>query len=110
MRIKHEYFPIIEDISKTLRPEQAPAASLFVGYIANLGGGPAEDGRMQGEATLSVMDEEQMQLVRVDLTADYWQTAHAALGEHGIVRFKGILHRGTRVHRITEITEFARVE
>jgi hypothetical protein len=70
----------------------------------------AEDGRMQGEATLSVLDEEQTQLVRVDLTAHDWQTAHAALGDHGIVRFKGILHRGNRVSRITDIREFARVK
>jgi hypothetical protein len=110
VRIKHEYFPIIEDISKKLRPAQAPAASLFVGNIDNLGGEPGADGRMQGEATLSVMYEEQMQLVRVDLSPDDWMTAHAALGVYGIVKFRGILHRGTRVHRITDISEFARVQ
>ena len=79
IRIKQEYFPIIEDVSKKLLPAQAPAAALFVGYIVNLGGEPGEDGRMQGEATLAVMHEEQMQLVRVDLSPDYWQVAHAAL-------------------------------
>ena len=110
VRIKHEYFAIIEDISKKLRPAQAPAASLFVGNIDNLGGEPGTDGRMQGEAMLSVMYEEQMQLVRVELSADDWQTAHTALGVHGIVKFRGILHRGTRVHRITDICEFARVQ
>lgn len=110
VRIKHEYFPIIEDISKYLRPSQPPAQSLFVGYIDNLGGEPGEDGRMQGEATLSVMFEEQLQVVRVNLSADDWKTAHEALGEHGIVRIKGVLHRGTRVHRITEINEFSRVQ
>jgi hypothetical protein len=65
---------------------------------------------MQGEAILSVMYEEQMQLVRVDLTPEYWLTAHAALGVHGIVKFRGILHRGTRVHRVTDISEFDRVQ
>jgi hypothetical protein len=110
VRIKHEYFPIIEDISRKLRPAQAPAASLFVGNVDNLGGEPGEDGRMQGEAMLSVMYEEQMQLVRVDLTPDDWHIAHSALGSHGIVKFRGTLHRGTRVHRITEVSEFARVQ
>jgi hypothetical protein len=110
VRIKHEYFPIIEDISKKLWPTLAPAASLFVGNVDNLGGEPGADGRMQGEATLSVMYEEQMQLVRVDLTPDDWLTAHVALGVYGIVKFRGILHRGTRVHRITDISEFARVQ
>jgi hypothetical protein len=110
VRIKHEYFPIIEDISRKLQPAQAPAASLFVGNVDNLGGEPGADGRMQGEAILSVMYEEQMQLVRVDLTPEYWLTAHAALGVHGIVKFRGILHRGTRVHRVTDISEFDRVQ
>jgi hypothetical protein len=110
VRIKHEYFPIIEDVSKKLRPAQAPAGALFVGYVANLGGEPGDDGRMQGEATLSVMYEEQMQLVRVDLSPDNWHVAYVALEAHGFVRIRGIFHRGTRVHRITDISEFAKLE
>ena len=110
VRIKREYFPIIEDISKKLRPVQVPTASLFVANIDNLGGEPGSDGRMQGEAILSAMYEEQMQLVRVDLSADDWLIAHSALGDHSIVKFRGILHRGTRVHRITDISEFSRMK
>jgi hypothetical protein len=56
------------------------------------------------------MFEEQMQLVRVDLSSADWQTAYVALGTRGFVRFKGVLHRGTRTHRITDLREFARVE
>lgn len=110
VRIKHEYFPIIQDISRKLRPTLAPTADLFVGYVANLGGQPGEDGRMQGEATLSIVYEEQIQSVRVDLPAEWWSIAHEALGAHGIVRFRGVFHRGARVHRITNITEFAPVQ
>jgi hypothetical protein len=110
VRIKHEYFPIIEDISKKLRPAQAPAASLFVGYVDSLAGGPGDDGQMRGEAMISMMFEEQMQPARVDLAGDDWQTAYAALGIHGIVRFRGILHRASRVHRVTEISEFTSVQ
>ena len=107
VRIKHEYFPIIEDISKKLRPTTAPAGSLFVGYVDSLGGEPGDDGQMRGEATISVIYEEQVQLARADLSASDWQIAYAALGAHGLVRFMGILHRGTRVHRITDISAFA---
>ncbi|TVS21027.1 MAG: hypothetical protein EA424_00980 [Planctomycetaceae bacterium] len=110
VRIKHEYFPIIQDISRKLRPAVAPTADLFVGYIANLGGQPGEDGRMQGEATLSIVYEEQIQSARVDLSPEWWGIAHAALGSHGIVRFRGVFHRGARLHRITNITEFALVQ
>ncbi len=110
VRIKREYFPIIEDISKKLQPAKAPAASLFVGNVDTLGGEPGADGRMQGEASLSVLYEEQSQLVRVDLTPDDWLTAHKALGSNGIVKFRGILHRGNRVHRITNISEFGHIQ
>lgn len=110
VRIKHEYFPIIEDISRKLRPAQPPASSLFVGYVENLSGDPGDNGQMQGEAALSVMFEEQMQPVRMDLAPADWQTAYVALGTRGFVRFKGVLHRGTRIHRITDLSEFARVE
>jgi hypothetical protein len=60
--------------------------------------------------SLNEMFEEQMQLVRVDLSSADWQTAYVALGTRGFVRFKGVLHRGTRTHRITDLREFARVE
>lgn len=110
VRIRHEYFPIIQDISRKLRPASVPTADLFVGYIANLAGQPGEDGRMQGEATLSIVYEEQMQSVRVDLPPEWWGIAHSALGNHGIVRLRGVFHRGARIHRITNITEFALVQ
>lgn len=105
VRIRHEYFAIIEDVAKKLRPAQEPAASLFVGHIETLGGEPSPDGRMQGEATLSVMFDEQLQAARVDLSPEEWQIAHTALGAHSVVKLKGTLHRGTRIHRITEISE-----
>ena len=110
VRIRYEYFPIIDDIAKKLRPALEPAASLFVGYIDTLSGEPGEDGRIVGEATVSVLHEEQAQLVRLTLSAEEWPIAHAALGVHGIVRFRGILHRGTRVHRIADIADFSRLE
>lgn len=110
VRIKHEYFPIIDDIARKLRPAPAPEPSLFVGFVENLGGEPDGNGQMQGEATLAVMFEEQMESVRVDLSPDDWPIAYAALGTHGFVRFKGVLHRGARLHRITDVREFDRVE
>lgn len=110
VRIKHEYFQIIADISKKLRPAQEPAESLFLGTIDKLEGKPGIDGQMQGDAELSFMYEEQVQSVRVELSGEDWKKAHAALGVHGFVKFRGILHRGTRVHRITNISEFARVQ
>lgn len=107
VRIRHEYFAIIEDVAKNLRPAQEPATSLFVGHVENVGGGPGDDGRMQGEVVLSLMLEDSVQAARVTLGPADWLIAHAALAAHSVVRLKGILHRGSRTHRITDVSEFA---
>lgn len=107
VRIRHEYFPIIEDVAKRLRPAQEPATSLFVGHVENVGGEPGDDGRMQGEVVLSLMLEDSVQAARVTLGPADWLVAHAALAAHSVVRLKGILHRGSRTHRITDVSEFA---
>ena len=59
---------------------------------------------------MSVMCEERLQHVRVDLSRDDWQVARAALGAHGIVSIKGIFHRGICVHRIVNIDEFKQAQ
>jgi hypothetical protein len=107
VRVKHEYFSIVEEISRRLRPVKAPAASLFVGYVETLNGQPGDDGRMQGETTLSTIHEEEMIKARADLGPDDYQKAVDAHRTAAPVRFKGILHRGHRVHRVAEIHDFS---
>jgi hypothetical protein len=107
IRIRHESFAIIEDVAKNLRPAQEPATCLFVGHVENVGGEPGDDGRMQGEVVLSLMLEDSVQAARVTLGPDEWLIAHAALRDHSVVRLKGILHRASRTHRITDVSEFS---
>ena len=107
VRIRHEYFSIIEDVAKNLRPAQEPAMSLFVGHVENVGGEPGDDDRMRGEVVLSLMLEDSVQAARVTLGPEDWLVAHTALAAHSMVRLKGILHRGSRTHRITDVSEFA---
>ncbi|HUY32615.1 MAG TPA: hypothetical protein VMV69_07515 [Pirellulales bacterium] len=110
VRIRREYFPIIEDIHKNLRPSKAPEASLFVGYVDTLNGQPGEDGRMRGDTTLAVMYEDDMRKARAELNADDYQTAIHAHSVAGAVRFKAVLHLGRRTHRFTDVSGFARVQ
>jgi hypothetical protein len=110
VRIKYEYFPIIEDVYKKLRPAQEPRASLFVGYVDALNGDPGEDGRVQGETTLLVMHEEEMVKARADLNPDDYQKAVDAHRTVGVVKFRGVLHLGRRIHRITNLTDFSVVQ
>ncbi len=107
--IKHEYFPIIEDVFKKLRPAAMPQASLFVGTVETLNGEPGNDGRMQGETTLSVLYEDDLVPARVDLDADDYQKAIDAHRVAGFVKFQGVLHLGHRVHRITDVSGFGNI-
>jgi hypothetical protein len=104
--LRAEYFRVIEDIYRNLRPPEPHAASLFVGYVDTLNGDPGPDGRMQGETRfLLVDDREEVIRVRTDLGPDDYQTAVKAHGAAQIVKFKGVLHRGRRIHRIEKVSD-----
>ena len=110
VRIKNSYFPLIEDVYKELRRAEPTVQSLFVGYVDTLSGQPGPDGRVQGETTLSVVYEEEMRKARVDLNADDYQVAIDAHRTAGTVKFKGVFHPGRRIHRISGVNEFARLQ
>lgn len=110
VRVKQEHFPQIEELSKKLRPKEAPAAAFFAGYVENIGGDLDTEGLMSGEAILSVLHDGEMLNARAALSGADWQTAYEALGVHGIVLFNGVFHRGTRNHRFTNVSGVKRVE
>jgi hypothetical protein len=106
---RQEHFPLIEQIFQRLQPSEEPTPDLFVGYVATLNGEMGEDGRMRGEVTLLILRDESPLKVRADLGPDDYATAaqvHMA-GEVGAIR--GVLNRGRRVHRFTEVSSFRRV-
>lgn len=110
VKFQHDYFPIVEDIYAKLRPSKEPTASLFVGQVDTLNGSAGDDGRMQGETTLSIMHEQEVVKTRADLQPDDYQTAIEAHRVAGPVKFKGVLHLGRRIHRITSVAEFEKMD
>ena len=103
---QHDYFPIIEDVFKKLRPASQPTSSLFIGYVDTLNGDVGEAGRVQGDTTVSVLHEEEIMKARLDLGADDYDKAINAHRRGGFVKFAGVLHRGRRTHKITDVQEF----
>jgi len=110
VRIKAEYFPIIEDIYKELLPTRAPASSLFFGKVVTLNGQPGDDGRMQGETTLALLHDEEILKARADLGPDDYQKAVDAHRKDQPIKLWGVLHLGRRIHRVTEIKGFGALE
>lgn len=107
---RREHFPLIERVFQKLQPAEEPTPDLFVGYVDSLNGEMGADGRMQGEVTLLLLHEESSLRARVDLSPEQYRTANEAHMAGGVVAVQGILHRGRRVHRLTEVTGFRRVE
>ncbi|MDA1053293.1 MAG: hypothetical protein O3C40_22810 [Planctomycetota bacterium] len=101
---QYDYFPIIEEIFKKLRPTHEPTTpSLFVGYVDTLNGDPGADGQVQGDTRFLVVYEEEMVKARSDLNADDYQIAIRAHASGKAVKFQGTLHLGRRTHRIDNI-------
>ena len=107
---QHEYFPMIERILQKLQPAAEPSPDLFVGYVAALNGEMGLEGRVQGEVTLLLLHEDSPLRARIDLSPDQYRTANDAHMTGGVVAIRGVLHRGRRVHRLTDVTSFRRVE
>ncbi len=104
---QHDYFPLIEDIYKKLRPSEEPATWLFIGYVDTLNGNIGDDGRVQGETRFLIFYEDEIVKARTELSADDYQKAIQAHATSKPVKFNGVLHLGRRVHRITDVNSFS---
>jgi hypothetical protein len=109
VQLRHGHFAAIEVIYEKLRASSTPRESLFVGTVDTLDGAPGDDGRMRGEVILSVLQEGNLK-AHLDLDADDYVTALEAHRDRALVKLWGVLHRGTRVHRITNVSGFGRVD
>jgi hypothetical protein len=106
---KPEYFRIVEDIRRQLRPqkEQEEQALLF-GTVETLNGDVGEDGRRSGEVVFALLlPDEEVVRARGNLNADDYETAvNAHEKGRGYISFDGVLKPGVRVGRVDEITGF----
>jgi hypothetical protein len=82
---------------------------MFAGYVAALNGEMGPNGLMQGEVMLLLLHEETPARVRVDLSAEDYRVANQAHMSGGVVAVRGILHRGRRVHRLSDVSNFQRL-
>jgi hypothetical protein len=100
---QHDYFPILQDVYSRLSATQEPTPSLFVGYVDTLNGNIGGDGRVQGDTRFLLVLDDELVKARTDLGADDYRIAVEAHAAGEFVAFQGVLHRGRRTHRITEL-------
>lgn len=101
-----DYFSTVEDIHLRLSPSSEDRESIFPASVETLDGDLGDDGRRSGDVMLYVFNEDEILRARVTLNPDEYAIADKAHMEAAFVLFKGVLHRGRRVHRITHIEDF----
>jgi hypothetical protein len=106
VKFNPEYFDIVEDIQLRLQPQTGESESIFPASVETLNGDLEENGRRSGEVILYVFNENEILRTRVNLNAEQYAIADTAHMNAGFVVFKGLLQRGRRVHRVTNIEDF----
>jgi hypothetical protein len=106
VRIRKDYFPIIEQIERELRPRPEPTEGKFFGRVAKMFGAE-KDGRMQGDVEfLFLWDNEQLVRARLDLSPDDYEVACEAHKRNLMASVTGILFQAPRLNRIRDYREF----
>lgn len=106
VRVERHYRPLLEQVARALRPSLRPSPDLYIGKVDALVGETGPTGRVEGEVVLAAQVEDEILRVRLDLSADDYQRAGDAHLRGLFVSVRGILRRGTRVHRLDEARDF----
>jgi hypothetical protein len=100
-------YATIEDLARQLRPSEGPKRDRYIGLVAELAGVANPEGNIEGDVVLAVhVSEDEIIRVRVMLSAPDYQKAWQAHMQGRYVSVWGILHRGQRMHSLTEPSEF----
>ncbi len=109
VKFPDDYFSVIRDVGKRLRPGHEAEVASFVGQVETLNGNLNTDGRRHGEVVLELLFENELVRARVELSPDQYADADKAHMSGSPVILKGELHRGRRTHRLSNVTQFKTV-
>jgi hypothetical protein len=98
-------FDYVEDVYRQLRPTEGPQAKPWLAFVEELRGVDGPDGRREGEVVFYLFDEGESIKARARLDADQYQTAYEAHNPTLPLFVRGVLHRGPRVSRLTEVAD-----
>lgn len=97
----------IEEVREYFAPKRKDLQGIFVATVETLDGTLGENGRRSGTVVLSVLFENEIIKVRVNLPGDFYDTAiQAHRNGSTYVEVSGILKRSRRSNSIEEISQF----
>lgn len=92
IEIKDRYFSTFMNIGQKLKPKSEANKDVFIGRVLTLRGEAGEDGKMEGEVTLTIfIDEEQTIKAKVFFSSKYYLAACDALKQNKYIRISGTL-------------------
>lgn len=109
VRFQDDYFDVIRDVGTRLRPTHQAEVSVFAGFVETLDGDMNDEGRRHGVVILDLLQENDVVRTRVTLNADQYAEANQAHLSGKPIIVKAELHRGRRVHRLSNVTQFRAV-
>lgn len=106
VRFTEDHFKVIREVAVRLRPSHQAEVANFVGQVETLNGDLNDQGRRYGEVILDLLVDDELVQARVELDPDHYAIADKAHMDGQPVIIRGELHRGRRVHRLSQIASF----
>lgn len=106
VKIDRDYFPLIEQIGKSIKPASENVVKTYYGKVKTLNGAPGDDGKVQGEVVVTFIDEDQLIRAKLDLNSDNYRLADQAHISNRTVEIKGILEEHPRISKFVSCSLF----
>lgn len=98
-------FVSIEDVYRQLRPTEVPTVKHWIAFVEELRGSEGEAGTREGEVVFTLFDGDELVRSRAILSAEQYQIAYEAHNPTRPLLVSGQLSRGSRVARLSNISE-----
>jgi hypothetical protein len=107
IELRDHHFPSIVRIGQKLTPSPSKDShDVFVGKVLTLHGEPDEEGRMQGEATLVLLMDEQQIKAKVSFRSQFYPLVCDAHKLNQYIRISGILTEKPRCSELRDVSTF----
>jgi hypothetical protein len=104
--IQDRHFPAIMRIGQKLKPQTEESHDLFIGKVLTLHGEADEQGKMHGEAILTLLIDESQTKAKVLFASEFYSIACDAHKQNQYVRISGVLSEKPRYSDLKDVSFF----
>ena len=104
--IFNSYIPVISKIGENLKPHQEATKSDFIGKIVGLAGSENEQGDIEGDITLAILDDDDNKKAKAFLNQKFYCEACDAHKKGNYVKISGLLREKPRLNILEDVSSF----